>query len=1658
MAENSQLLKRILKFFVWVVISVLAIFIILLLLIRLPSVQNFAIDKVVSFVSNKTGTKVTIGNIYIGFPSTVIINEIFLDDLNKDTLLYAKEIRTGIGLWGLIGGNISLGDVNLTDVTANLNRNNIDSTFNFNFLITAFASKDTTVAVDTVNNPMKISVDEIELVNVRFSFKDDVSGMNLKTYIGEVVLPVNDMDLDSLRFNAGDIKINNSRMEFIQLFSSDADTSVPTGNLPEFTANKLAISNTSFHMLSTVDSTGMFLKSGDFEITDVLCNLKTNVISANKIKLDKSSFMMFDRKQIFDKYAKENDTSKTTDIKIPFQIDVKKLDIINSLFVVTGIDTLSKPEFNPANLSLVISKFEVNEIYHNSGNAGLSIVDTKVSDRSGLAIRKFKGDFKISPVSTSITNLELKTGNSEVNGNMLVRYQSLQKFIEEPGKAIMKLQLTNTVFCLNDLVMFKNDLLDQEIISKNRYRKNVINVMADGTIDNLNIKDFTLQTGNSTSLNIEGNVIGLPDSDKLFLDLTANRITTTSSDINSFITLPETISIPENIALSGSFKGSPSSFEYKLYAGTNRGRVIALGSFYNMDSQNPGYKLSAKIDDFDLGFILKNENLGNLNIGANISGEGFDSKTMTAIYSLNSDSISVNGYSYNNIHFTGNLNNGIVTTKCEIEDKNVQLVLEAALGLIKEKEFYKAEINLKGIDFQALGFTNDELRASGTGMINLHGNNLDNLIGNIDIKDVLIVKKGRNYPIESLAVININEGGKKSISMESSLLMAKFDGSVSIDKTAQQLSNFVGQYFSTDSVAAPKDTLNQNFNFLIEVRNAPVISEVFVPGLESFIPGPITGTFNSAQSLLDLQIQFPQVIYNGIRVDSLSVKVDSDIEKLNFHTSFTRLSIGEIELARTDFVATASNNQITLGVLILNEGLEKLKMQALLTHGNNFGDYKISILQNKVILNGQQWIVPEDNFVLLGASNKEFKNISLSNKNQFIRIDKPTKSTDKGVGVVFNDFNLNVISDILDRDTSLFGGTLNGEFDLIREAEGQGLVANVQLDKFIFKGIPVGDFVLDAKSQGKSKYLVDLKMSGNGNNLILKGSFDADSTGGRVDADIDIEKLNILSLEPFTGGQITRSKGTLNGKFKIDGLISEPNLSGDIAFKNAGFNVTYLDNYFILKEESLKFKDRVLYFESFTISDTLNHTAILTGGVRMKDYSNPEFLIDLKTDRFLAMNTHQVDNDLFFGTVYISSDIKIRGNKAMPVITSNVKMMEGSSFTFIVPEQTTTTERGEEDVQFTDPYNRVNSIMKRDAVADTFKTEIKGFDISSNIEISKETTLRILVDRESGDSLVIKGNATMSFSIDPSGKTSLTGGFEISEGSYRVSLQNLVKKNFAITKGSTINWRGDIMDAEINIDAVNVVNAVPLELVADQVAGLSEAQINAYRQRLPFQVILHMRGELIKPDISFEITLPPEDQGVLNGTVYAKLTLLNQDPSELNKQVFALLVLNRFVQANPFDNSSGGGLEYVARNSVSKFLSQQLNSFAEQFIKGVELNFDVQSYEEYTAEGVEGRTEVNVGVKKRFLKNRLIVEVSGNVDVEGERTQQNDASNLAGDVVLEYLLTEDGRYRLSVFRKDQYEGILDGQVVEAGIGLVYTRDFDSWNQLMRKPKKSKPFN
>jgi hypothetical protein len=700
-----------------------------------------------------------------------------------------------------------------------------------------------------------------------------------------------------------------------------------------------------------------------------------------------------------------------------------------------------------------------------------------------------------------------------------------------------------------------------------------------------------------------------------------------------------------------------------------------------------------------------------------------------------------------------------------------------------------------------------------------------------------------------------------------------------------------------------------------------------------------------------------------------------------------------------------------------------------------------------------RWDIAADNYLVFGKPGFIIHHFFMSKSDSKMEIASVNDQFNDDLKIGIVNLRLEELSRIISKDTTLVQGRVNGNVLLKRMDSAYGIIAAAKINDLIIRNAPIGDVFLNAKNPEAGKFEVEAGITGNLNNLEAKGYFLPAGGDNSISIKATVQSLSLESIKAFSNGQIKEASGSISGNFLVAGNMSEPDITGNITFNDALVNPAALNSLLSINNQTIVFSKDGILFNSFTISDKDKHLATIDGSISMKKFRDLAF--DLKVDSrdFLLANTTKQDNKQFNGRMVVDSRIDIQGPMNLPVVDANIRIKKGSNFTFAVPESRLTTDKGEGVVEFSNP-TALHPILLRAEKMDIRNSEFRGIDLSSIIEIDKDATLRLLLDPASTDSLVVRGEAALSFTLDRSGKMSLTGAYNLNEGSYLVSLESVIKKKFDIVPGSKIIWSGDPLDAEISINATYSVRASPYDLVYDQMSGMSDADKGGYKNRYPFLVFLKLRGEILHPQISFDIQLAPEDKGILGGVVNQKLLMLNEDESALNKQVFALLVLGRFIQENPLTSESGGTSSLV-RSTVGKFLSAQLNQLSSKVVPGMEINFDIQSYDDYQSGQAQGRTQVEIGLKKQLFNERLSIEVGGAVDVEGEKARQNTASDITGDVTVEYKITKDGRYRLKAFRHNQYEGAIEGQIVETGAGILFLRDFNKWKDLFIRRKKSK---
>ena len=115
--------QKILKYAAIVIASIIVLLIVLTLSLQLPSVQNFAKGKLVNYLEKKIKTKVTLDRVYIDFPNSLVMENLFLQGQKVDTLLFARKLDVGLNIPKLLKNTADITSIDLEGVKANVIRN-----------------------------------------------------------------------------------------------------------------------------------------------------------------------------------------------------------------------------------------------------------------------------------------------------------------------------------------------------------------------------------------------------------------------------------------------------------------------------------------------------------------------------------------------------------------------------------------------------------------------------------------------------------------------------------------------------------------------------------------------------------------------------------------------------------------------------------------------------------------------------------------------------------------------------------------------------------------------------------------------------------------------------------------------------------------------------------------------------------------------------------------------------------------------------------------------------------------------------------------------------------------------------------------------------------------------------------------------------------------------------------------------------------------------------------------------------------------------------------------------------------------------------------------------------------------------------------------------
>ena len=1646
--QLNKYVRKSLKIVLWIVASVIMLVVLIAISLNIPAVQNFVKNKAINYLKNKTHTEVSLESIKIALPKDVVLNKFYMEDKKGDTLLYAQKLSVDISLFKLLSNKVEINNIELEKMRANVTRIAPDTAFNFSFLLDAFMSEqkkpDEQVAKDTTST-MKFSISKVSFKDIGIVYRDDVAGNDVAVHLGEFETNVKDFDMEKQHYVIKNLSLKNTTLKYLQqkpleqlaahLEKSVDSAKTATGKLPTVEVQDVAFNNVKIDFNDMISDMRANLNINELTLTKLFADLTNSNFKLDDATLNKSN-ILFAFKPLAPT-APVNGADSVTAKPSAMAI------LVNSLNLADNNIQFDNLAVKPVPKGMDFNHLKINGLGLAAENLSYSPTGIKVNvksavmkEKSGFQLDKLQGDVLYNDKTVKLSNFIFKTPNTNIENNTELNYTSLEDLTKHPERVKMALQFKNSVLGLKDATYFSD-----AVPANYRNEKIKIAAKVSGYMNNLSIPQLQISGLKSTNIDVTGTVKGLPDVNKTFLDLKIKRFSMTKGDLLVVIppkTLPANIELPNRILANGQFKGSMTNFNTGFNISTDMGGAKLVASMKGPKGKE-SYTANINLNNFNVGRLMKmQKTLGRITVRANVSGTGLDAKTAAAKVNAQLVSATYNKYTYRNLLLSGTYAAEKLNLKSNMADSNLNYNLTALVNIAGKYPAVKAKLNLKQVDLQKLNFSPTPFQLAGLVDADIKTADPDYLNGDVSIRSLQVVKDGQKINVDTIDVHSEATAERNLLTLKSEIVSAKVDGKYQLTNLGSAVINQINKYYAFGVVTKIPE---QRFRFSMNIYDSKLLKQ-FVPTLTTFSSARISGLLDTQKDSLIMNAWIPQVVYGDYKVDSTKLTVDNANQQINYKLLVGHVQSPSLALYNTELSGTADNNVLGVNIFLRDS---KLKDKYMLggTFKSMDKNFRFSFDPDKLLLDYEKWAIAPENFIQFGASGILANQFNLSKGNQLLSINSLNATPNSPLKVEFKDFRIETLTKFAEQDSSLVGGVINGTVDVNDLMASPKFNANMTIDKLRYQKDELGTLRVAVNNNTANAFETNIALTGV-HELRVNGFYYTNSDNA-LDLTLNIDKIDLKSLESVSMGQIRQGSGTVTGQLSIKGAAAAPKVLGDIKFNQVAFRANYVGSYFRMPNETISFTNQGINFNNFTVIDSLNRQANINGGILTTDYKNFKFNMDIKTNNFRALNSTAEDNEMIYGTVYLTSNIKVRGDMNQPDVNMTVKVEKGTKFFFAMPTADPSVIDQEGIVQYIDadvaPYNGQKA-LKADSVE---KAPIKGINLTADIAVDPEAELNVVIDPANGDALKVRGDANLTATMDPSGKISMTGRYEINDGVFGISVSALGRKEFKLVKGSTIVWTGDPMSANVNLSAMYEVNAAPIDL-------LNREDLPSLKTKVPVQVYLVMKGELMKPIISFRLDLPENERGAGEGLVYPKILQVNRDENELNKQVFSLLALNRFMASNPFQSlaGGGGGVSTLARSSVSKLLTEQLNNLASDLIQGVDINFGVNSSEDYSSGSLQQKTDLEVGLSKKLLNDRLTVTVGSSFGIEGPQPQGQSSSNIAGNVNVEYAMSADGRYRLRAYRRNQNEGVVEGQIIETGLGFALVVDYNKFREIFQK--------
>ncbi len=1385
-------------------------------------------------------------------------------------------------------------------------------------------------------------------------------------------------------------------------------------------------------------------------------------ITLNKLAIDGANIILRDytggRPDSLKPKPNATDTNIIRFNPAGWKIALEELQLRNSRFELSDPETEATPNYFDAKNILVT---QINGTLKNARLDGdtikTTIVKLTAKERCGLEITDFHTDAEVSHVGVICKNLLLQTRRSEIRDFYAMRYNRFGDFLDYINNVVMEGNFNNSFVSSDDVAYFAEPLQSWKMRVK-------ANGKVKGTVANLRAQDLYVDNGITKFLG-DFTMRGLPDIDSTFMDVRPKMMITSGTDLNRFAPTLDDISGVNLKALNAiSFKGAFTGFinDFVAYGDFNTNLGFAHTDI-NMKLPIQGiatYSGKVETRDFDIGTLLYQQDLlGKASVIGAVKGQGFTLKTLKIEIDAVVKQVEVNGYNYHNLDAKGAVAKGIFDGKFNAADPNLTLQTNGRIDFSGSVPRFNIVGNVDTIDLKALKLTDPHIYGKARFRTAFTANNIDNFLGQASLYEIDMHKDSLRLDLDSLILVSTMNGNEKVLSLISDNVAAEIKGEFSILSLPGSVQHFMSRYLP-EYIKAPSGSFQNDFTFTIHLQHVSNLLNSFVPYLKGFDETEITGSLNNRNQQLSFNATIPEFTYNNNTVNTTTLVANGNNEKLDLVLKTGEvIQNDDLLIPELVFSSSLSNNRANFS---LNTSSTTTLSQATVNgYAEAINDsLRLYFNPSTINFNEKTWQIPSGNKIVFSKGYIAVQNFEIGSGSQKIKVSSPYPLNPKQrVEITLQQIDLEQLAILSGITSPRIIGFANGTATIDSVWGGQFIETDLSIDNLVLNNDTVGKVVAKATYDVTASELRLYNGSGiinQNNNLLAQGTFNFSGSSDKLDGSLQFQDTKLNFLQSFMTGVVSDLKGTATGKLYLKGSSKTPLINGEVQLQNAGFKIDYLGVPYTIQPTNVNFTPDKISFDQLVLVDPNKHEANVKGIITHHNLDHWYFDLSLTGREFLIMNTTSADNDLFYGYIVADATATIKGNLDGMVI--NVSRAVPSPNTRINVGLPGSGDLGSYDFVTFRTFDQQQKEHKK-----------SRFDLTLriNADINENATTSIIIDPSTNSGITATGTGKLTIDFPLDGEMKMNGNIDISQGVYDYKFANSlvfipIERKFTIDKGSRVIFEGDPSNALLDVKAIYKVEggAVPMTLLTpqEQTQMESSSSNDEYREmkrRQPTFVYLSMKGHLANPTLKFDIQMP--DYKAYGDLASQKLRRLRDDDAEMLVQVGSLLIFNSFYTQN--NTGLGGELGQagvtMVTNMLSSTVSSQLtNLIGNRLLNDKSLNLNVQyNRVNYTTGGISTgnmvRNEFQFGVSKNFFDNRLIVDVgTGGIDFNENRSIGNARYNsIPGDYRIQYLLTEDGRYRTNLFRSTNYDAI-DGRMYKLGVGIGYRKNFNEFKELV----------